>query len=48
MGDFADLTDYVLAYNSNGFASLTQGNPIGGYMEGLTGAELAFSPDREP
>src|SRR5271157_3903608 len=44
MGDFADLTDYVLSYNSNGFASLIQGNPIGGYMEGLTGAELAFSP----
>ena len=35
MGDFADLTDYVLAYNSNGFSSLTQGNPIGGYIEGL-------------
>jgi len=44
IGDFADLTDYVLSYNSNGFASLIQGNPIGGYMEGLTGGELAFSP----
>ena len=44
IGDFADLTDYVLPYNSNGFAGLVQGNPIGGYMEGLTGAELAFSP----
>ncbi len=44
MGDFADLTDYVLSYNSNGFASLIQGNPIGGYKEGLTGAELALSP----
>ncbi len=44
MGDFADLTDYVLSYNSNGFASFIQGNPIGGYMEGLTGAELSFSP----
>jgi hypothetical protein len=44
MGDFADLTDYTLAYNSNGFSSLTQGNPIGGYIEGLTGAELALTP----
>ena len=44
MGDFADLTDYVLSYNSNGFTNYIQGNPIGGYMEGLTGAELAFSP----
>ncbi len=44
MGDFADLTDYVLSYNSNGFTNFIQGNPIGGYMEGLTGAELSFSP----
>ena len=44
VGDFADLTDYVLSYNSNGFALLVQGNPIGGYMEGLVGGELAFSP----
>jgi|GEM_PF-2884736 hypothetical protein len=44
MGDFADTTDYVLSYNSNGFANLTKGNAIGGYIEGLTGAEVAFSP----
>ena len=44
LGDFADLTDYALAYNSNGFSSLIQGNSIGGYIEGLTGAELAVTP----
>ena len=44
LGDFADLTDYTLAYNSNGFSSLIQGNAIGGYIEGLTGAELALTP----
>ena len=44
VGDFANTTDYVLNYNSNGFALLLQGNPIGGYMEGLAGGELAFSP----
>jgi hypothetical protein len=44
MGDFADMTDYALAYNSNGFSSLTRGNAIGGYIEGITGAEVAFSP----
>jgi hypothetical protein len=45
-GDFADLTDYTLAYNSNGFSSLIQGNSIGGYIEGLTGAENGPDPNR--
>jgi len=44
VGDFANFTDYVLGYNSNGFGLLIQGNAIGGYMEGLVGGELAFSP----
>jgi hypothetical protein len=44
VGDFANFTDYVLNYNSNGFTLLLQGNPIGGYIEGLVGGELAFSP----
>ena len=44
LGDFADLTDYALSYNSNGFSSLIQGNPIGGYIEGITGGEFALSP----
>jgi hypothetical protein len=44
IGDFADLKDYVLTYNSNFFTNYVQGNPIGGYIEGLTGAELALNP----
>jgi len=44
VGDFANFTDYVLNYNSNGFTLLLQGNSIGGYMEGLVGGALAFSP----
>ena len=44
VGDFANMTDYVLSYNSNGFNLWLQGNPIGGYIEGLTGGEIAISP----
>ncbi len=44
LGDFADLSDYVLSYNSNYFTNVLQGNPIGGYIEGLEGGEVAFSP----
>jgi hypothetical protein len=44
VGDFTNFTDYILPYNSNGFTLLLQGNSIGGYMEGLVGGALAFSP----